>query len=373
MTTAPESSSSSSIPAPPTIIVPKKETKGPKITYIWMPDAKGNLVKADSATVKKSFAKLPSDAVVELTKYLITIANKQPTDSARQALWNDIVDGAIASYKEGKKQSPWDVLGILTKNSPAVTGETVSYTEYDPITSEALLGKIADTIGFDINQLTIEDKKEFFNKLNTEAKASGRTTTRRAATGGMETVVTPSLFDAKSFTESFLWAKVNLGDTSKLPSSAITKIASINALLKANGISDYSQKEIDAFGVALASGAKSIDAFKSEFAAKAAAQYPLFAKRLQETPGLTVEDIVQPYITQMAKYWERDPNTIDLNDPVLDKFVRPDGTAGNVPMGSLSDWISVLKNSPEAEKTTWAIEGARDSAVGVARAMGFGV
>lgn len=361
------------VPGAPTIVIPKKETKGPKITYIWMPDAKGNLVKADSSVVKKSFAKLPSNAQVALTQYLLTIANKQPTDTARQALWNDIVDGAIAAFKEGKKQSPWDVLSVLTKNSPAINGESVTYTEYDQITADALLGKIAETIGFDVNALSSADKTEFFNKLNTEAKASGKTTTRKAATGGMETVVTPSLFDAKSFTESFLWAKVNLGDTTKLPSSAIAKIGSINALLKANGISDYSKKEIDAFGIALASGAKSIDAFKSEFAAKAAQRYPLFAKRLQDTPGLTVSDVVEPYVSQMAKYWEIDPNTIDLDNPDLDKFIRPDGTAGNVQMGSLSDWVSYLKNHPNSEKASWSKELARDSAIGVARAMGFGV
>ena len=361
------------IPAPPTIVIPKKETKGPKITYIWMPDAKGNLVKADASVVKKSFAKLPSSAQVSLTQYLLTIANKQPTDTARQALWNDIVDGAIAAFKEGQKKSPWDVLAVLTKNSPAVNGESVTYTEYDQITADALLNKIAETIGFDVSGLSSADKTEFFNKLNTEAKASGKTTTRKAATGGTETVVTPSLFNAKDFTESFLWAKVNLGDTTKLPSSAITQIASIKSILKDNGISDLSQKEINALGVALASGKQTIDALKKDLGAKAAKRYPLFAKRLQDTPGLTVMDIVEPYVAQMAKYWEIDPNTIDLDNPDLDKFVRPDGTAGNVQMGALSDWVSYLKNHPNSEKASWSKELARDSAVGVARAMGFGV
>jgi hypothetical protein len=363
----------SKIPPPPTIVVPKKETKGPKITYIWMPDKKGNLVKADASVVKKSFAKLPGSAQVALTQYLLTIANKQPTDTARQALWNDIVDGAIASFKEGKKESPWDVLNVLTKNSPAVTGESITYTAYDNITSEALLNQIAENIGFDVTQLSDVDKTEFFNKLNTEAKASGKSTTRKAASGGTETIITPSLFNAKDFTESFLWAKVNLGDTTKLPSSAITQIASIKSILKDNGISDLSQKEINALGIALASGKQTIDALKKDLGAKAAVRYPLFAKRLQDTPGLTVKDIVEPYITQMAKYWEIDPNTVDLDNPDLDKFVRPDGTAGNVQMGALSDWVTYLKNHPNSEKASWAKELGRDSAVGVARAMGFGV
>jgi hypothetical protein len=360
-------------PKPPVIVVPKKETKGPKITYIWMPDAKGNLVKADASVVKKSFAKLPGSAQVALTQYLLTIANKQPTDAARQSLWNDIVDGAVAAFKEGKKQSPWDVLNVLTKNSPAMTGETVTYTEYDTITSEALLNQIAKNIGFDVTQLTAADKTDFFNKLNTEAKASGKSTTRRAATGGMETVITPSLFNAKDFTESFLWAKVNFADTTKLPSSVITQISGIKSLLRANGITDLSTKEINAFAIALASGQKTIDSFKTDLASKAAKQYPLFNKRLTDTPGLTVMDIVEPYITQMAKWWEIDPSSVDLSNPDLDKFVRPDGTAGNVAMGSISDWITYLKNHPNSEKATWAKEAARDGAVGVARAMGFGV
>lgn len=359
-------------PAGPVIVIPTK-TSGKVKTYIWMPDKNGNLIKAEALTVKKSFSILPISAQIALTKYLLVIQNKQPTDAARQTLWNDIVDGAVAAFKQGKKQSPWDVLNILTENSPAMTGESVTYTDYDAITSEALLNQVAETIGFDVTQLTAVDKTEFFNKLNTEAKASGKSTTRRAASGGMETVITPSLFNAKDFTESFLWAKVNFNDTTNLPSSAIAKISSINALLKANGISDYSKKEIDAFGIALASGTKTVDEFKSEFAAKAAKQYPLFNKRLTDTPGLTVMDIVEPYVTQMAKWWEIDPSSVDLSNPDLDKFVRPDGTAGNVQMGPMSDWITYLKNHPNSEKATWAKEAARDGAVGVARAMGFGV
>jgi hypothetical protein len=189
----------------------------------------------------------------------------------------------------------------------------------------------------------------------------------------METIVTPSLFNAKDFTESFLWAKVNFENTTKLPSSAITQISSIKSILRANGISDLSQKEINALGVALASGSKTVDALKAELGAKAALRYPLFAKRLQDTPGLTVMDVVEPYITQMARWWEIDPSTVDLDNPDLDKFVRPDGTAGNVPMGSISDWVTYLKNHPNSEKASWAKEGARDAATGVARAMGFGI
>jgi hypothetical protein len=76
-----------------------------------------------------------------------------------------------------------------------------------------------------------------------------------------------------------------------------------------------------------------------------------------------VGDLVPDYTYQEIKE----------DNPDLDKFVRPDGTAGNVPMGSISDWVTYLKNHSNSEKAGWSKELARDSAVGVARAMGFGV
>lgn len=42
-------------------------------------------------------------------------------------------------------------------------------------------------------------------------------------------------------------------------------------------------------------------------------------------------------------------------------------------MPSMADFITTLKNSQDAEKTTWANEAARGAATGLARAMGFGV
>ncbi len=69
------------------------------INYIWMPDKNGNLVKKDSAFVKRSFSKLSERAQTALAQYIITVQNRQPTDAARKTLLNSIVDGAVAAYK----------------------------------------------------------------------------------------------------------------------------------------------------------------------------------------------------------------------------------------------------------------------------------
>lgn len=361
------------IPGGPVInVAPKVSTK--KVSYIWMPDKNGNLVKADASKVKKAFATLPEDAVLALQEYLVGVENKtNPTRAMRNTLWNSIVDGAVASFKDGKKETPWDVLTSLEKAAPDVTGISVSYTEYDDLTANALLSKVSKKIGFDVANLTDADKTEFFNKLQTEAKASGKTVTRKAKDGGIEQVTTPSLFDAASFTESFLWAKVNLGDTTKLPSTAINSIAGVKSLLRAYNITNLSQKEIDQLGIDLVSGAQSLDTIKVRYQQQAIKDYPALADRFTANPNLTVRDALEPILNTVAKLWEVDPESLDLNDPNIEKLIRPDGVVGKAQPASVAEAYNFAINHPNFEKTLKAQDMARDAATGVARAMGFGI
>jgi hypothetical protein len=370
MTTA---SGAYNIPAPPTIIIPPK-TSGAEKTYIWMPDAKGNLVKAEASTVKKAFANLPTDAVLALQTYLITIEKKAaPTASMRESLWNRLVDGAIASFKDGNKQSPWDVLDTITKTSPELSTDSISYTKYDDLTANALLKNISDSIQFDFASLTDADKADYITKLNEQAQASGKTVTRVVTGGGTETVTTPSIFNAKDFTNSWLWTRVNIDNPDKLPGTAITQISSIRSLLKDYSINNLSTKEINQLGVDLASGSKTVPQLQAEFSAKAQKNYPLYAERLAANPKLTVRDVLEPVINVFSKYWEQPADTIPIDADYVEQFARPDGTVGKAAAPSIADVIAFAKNHPNAEKTTWANEMARDLAVGASRAMGFGL
>lgn len=365
------------LPTPPTTInFPAKGSKK-TINYIWMPDANGNLVKKDAAIVKKTFSKLSEKAQTALAQYIITVQNRQPTDAARKTVFNSIIDAAVASYKEGKKQTPWDVLQIQLDNAPRQTNATYSYTNYDKITSDAILQNAARELGFtegSFAQFGEQDLADFYEKLSAAAKAGGKTTqVITKPDGTQETVTTPGLFDAKTFAQNYLWTKVNVGDAKTLPTSVIDKIGTLKTLLKANGLGYFGDKEIANYALQLTKGEMSLDKLQAEFNAKAAEIYPLFADRLKANPSLTVMDLAQPYIGRMAKYWEIDPSTIDLDNPDLDKFLRPDGTAGKVPMGSLADFETYLKFHPNSEKAQWKIQGARDLATGLAGAMGFGV
>ena len=341
-------------------------------TYIWLPDSKGVLKKVESTVAKKAFVNLPAGSQVALAEYLIA-TNIKPTDASRKTLWNSLVDGAVESYKKGKKETPWDSLDTLIKNAPDLTPESVAYTEYDDITADALLSNIAKSLGFDTSLITAAEKTDFITKLNEQAKASGRVVQRKVTGGGTETVTTPSLFNAKDFTESWLWAKVNLDDVKTIPGKAIAQISSVKSVLRAYNVTKFSTKEINEFGIQLASGKLTADSLAETLSAEASKNYPLYASRFANNTKLTVRDIAEPAINIIAKYWEIDPESIDLDNDMLDKFLRPDGTVGKAEPMSLADLTMAVKNHPNAEKTTWANEAARDGAVGVARAMGFGV
>ena len=361
------------VPPAPVIIIPPNKP-GAEKTYIWMPDAKGNLVKAEASTVKKAFANLPTNAVLELQTYLITIEKKAaPTAAMRESLWNRLVDGAIASFKGGKKESPWDVLKTITKTSPELSTDSISYTKYDDLTANALLKNISDSIQFDFTSLSDADKADYIAKLNEQAQASGKIVSRQVTGGGTETITTPSIFNAKDFTQSWLWARVNIDNPDKLPGTALTQISGIRTLLKDYNIDNLSTKEINQLGVDLASGGKTVAQLQNEFSLKAQKNYPLYAERLAANPKLTMRDVLEPIINVFAKYWEVSADTINLDDDYIERFARPDGTVGKLSAAPLFDIITFAKNHPNAEKTTWANEGARDLAVGVSRAMGFGL
>ena len=358
--------------APGTPIIINKGSKAQKV-YLWSTDAKGNIIKVESSTAKKSYALLPKETQVALTQYLIA-TQVVPTDSARKALWGKIVDGAIVEYKNGKQTTPVEVLADLLNNNPNVAGvTTTAKIQYDPITAEATIKNIALDIGFDTTLLTDADKADFLTKINQAAAEGTKTTQKVLTTGGYETITTPSTFNAKTFTENYLWAKVNIGDTKALPAKAFTSLSTVKNVLRNNGIDYLGDKEVNQLAINLASGVTTEAKIKTDYAAQAAKNYPLLAERLASTPGATVRDLVTPYLSAVAKWWEIDPDTIELSNPAVDKALRPDGTQGKAPMMSLADFTTMLKMSPEAEKTSWANESARSAATGLARAMGFGV
>jgi hypothetical protein len=360
-------------PGTPIVIPPKGSTAAPK-TYVWLNDPKtGKLVKTEVSLAKKVFATLPESTQTALSQYLIK-TNVTPTTSSLKSLWNNLVDGAVPLYKSGKQASPLDVLKIAIKNTPIIEGVTaVTYKSYDKATANGYLNNVAESIGYDISQLTDAERADFAAKIDAEARKSGKSTTKTTLSGGTETVITPDIFSAKDFAENWLWSKVNFADVTKLPSSAITQLSSVKKILTGYGIDYLSPSEINRLSVELASGKINAQSLMDTYRDIAIKNYPLLAPRLIANPTSTVVDILDPAINLISKWLEIPKGDIGLNNQYLEKYARPDGVAGKLGMPSLYDLELQLKNSPDAEKTSWANESARQGATGLARAMGMPV
>ena len=365
----------SSIPA---AVLPNIPAKGSKktINYIWMPDKDGNLVKKDSAIVKRTFAKLSEAAQSALAEYIIAVQNRQPTDASRKTVFNGLVDAAVASYKEGKKQTPWDILKIQLDNAPKITDKTIAYSVYDKATTDATLRKIAKDLGFaegGFGQFGEQDLQDFFNKVQEASKAGAKETQVVIRPDGtQETITVPAAFDLGSFAQNYLWSKVNIGDPKTLPSSVIKQTGALRSLLRANGL-QLSDKELNQISYDLTRGNKDMTALQSEFAEMAAKLYPQYADRLRATPGLTVREVASPILNTIANAWEIDPDTLELDDPMIDQFIRPDGVVGKAAPKSNYEVYTWAMNHPNREKTMAEIMRAQQAATQLASALGFGV
>jgi hypothetical protein len=94
---------------------------------------------------------------------------------------------------------------------------------------------------------------------------------------------------------------------------------------------------------------------------------------LNANPTATVLDILDPAVNIISKWLEIPKSQVKLNNKFLEKYARPDGSAGKMGMQSLYDLELAVKTSEDTDATSWSNEGARSGAVGLARAMGFGI
>jgi hypothetical protein len=75
----------------------------------------------------------------------------------------------------------------------------------------------------------------------------------------------------------------------------------------------------------------------------------------------------------LARYWEVDEASIPMDNDIVQKWTRAGGPDGKAPAPTLAELTMIAKNHPNAEKTSWANESARQSATSLARALGAGV
>lgn len=267
------------------------------------------------------------------------------------------------------------------------TTSSKAVTRLNKASARALLEKTAKDAQY-LGKFTDADVQEFINKFNAEQAKQIETVVKSAsskiapgasaaaAEKELQNILTteyPSYFKPETFASDYVWSKVNFKDEKSLGGKALTALGNVRAIIAGFGPLDFSDVEIQNAARQIAKGEISNDDFRSTIAQKAVVNYPQYAERLKQNPGATLKDLASPYINLMARELELDPNSIELDDPLLDKALRPDGTAGKLPTASLAEFRTMLRKSPKWEYTTAANEQARSAATELGRAFGFGV
>lgn len=262
----------------------------------------------------------------------------------------------------------------------------------DASSARQLLLDAQKTAGYQ-GTLTNGDIQDFISKFNAQQVAQAKTVAASVqtrlkvgataediaqATANAMSVEFPDYFNPRNFAKDFIWSKWSTPSSSKaFGGQALDALNQVRQLAKGWGGVAISDAEVNAYAKEVAMKTKSIGDVNAEISARGAGNYPQFAdqiKRVLSTnPNATMYDIAQPYVNQMAKTLEIAPESITLDNPLLDKALRPDGTAGKMPAQSLADFNRSLMNTPQWESTSTANQMGRDSAVGLARAMGMGV
>lgn len=300
-------------------------------------------------------------------------------------------DDNFRSKMTPEMQAAYDkALAELNLGKKANTQDTITSSDVvkiNPAAAKALLEETMNAIQFQ-GKLSPKDLQDFVTAFNTEAASQAdkaireaTSTTTGAGTPGdiaktrADSFTTKflSYFNAKQFASDYLWAKVNFKKEATLGGVALQALNQVRSAVKDFNSSMVSDIEIQQTAKEIASGKKTIAQYNAELAQKAALDYPQYADRFARTPGATVRDFASPIIKILASTWEVDPNSIDLNDPEVDRLLRPDGIGGKAALPSLGDVQVAARSSKRADTTQQGINTGRDSAFAFARMMGYGV
>ena len=288
---------------------------------------------------------------------------------------NEIIQAAVQAGMAA-------VAGGSGKNSDTINRGVIKLTD---VGAKQLLDSIMADIQF-TGKLSKEDLTNFVEIYNKAANAQLETVTRivreqlpkDANTKDIEKTVStvvqttsPSYFDPKQFTKDYLWAKVNFADEKTLGAKALDALTTARQIARAFNLSTVSEIEIQDAAKRIATGKITSENYKTELAAKAAVEYPQLTDRLKNTPGATVRSLYNPVLKAVADTWEVEIESLDLNDPFIDKLIRPDGVIGKMPSATAGEAKQAALLHANADKAPTQIVNARNAATSWAKAMGF--
>lgn len=306
--------------------------------------------------------------------------------------WEAIKQSLIKSGMNAT-QANTIVSSLMAANLGATSGNTdttqtaKSITKLNSASATALLKEAAKGIQY-TGSLSNAEIEDFIKKFDAEQKkqieqvvksvstrikpGAGKDAIQKEITSVIQTDY-PSYFKPAEFAKNFLWSKVSFKDPSKLGGANIAVLQGVRQAVQDFHLLGVTEAEMQNAAKNIAMGNKTLDDYKAELSLIAQKEYPNLASRFASTPGLTTREIASPIINMLAKTWEVDPSTIGFDEPIVMKWLHPVDAAGKETTYSYADASRDANNHPKTEGTIKANENARDAAVGLARAFGFGV
>ena len=284
------------------------------------------------------------------------------------------------------------IAGIFANNDTGNTARSGTSTDTKVTrltyqTAKGLLEKVMAEANF-MGKLSTDDIKNFL-ALFTQAQdaqiekvvTTSSSKTTKGATADAASQVTestkkqefPSFFDPAEFARDFIWQKINFKDEASLGAKSLDALGQVRGLVKNFQLLGVTDNDIRNAAKQIAMGKKTIDAYKIELQQIAKKEYPQFADRFTTDPTLTTYDIASPIVKMLAKTWEMDEKDISMDDPIVMSYMHYAGADGKGQQPSRYDLLLKAKSDRKYQSTQEANENARDAAVGLARAFGFGV
>jgi len=281
-------------------------------------------------------------------------------------------------------------LGSNETDGPKSTAEssvTTSVTRLTYNSAKAMLEQAMKEADF-VGKLSSDDIKSFMDLFKAEQdkqiekviiSARSKITpgaTEEATKKVIESVARqefPSFFKPLDFAKNFVYSKIDFKDPSKLGAKSLDAFAKVRGLVEKFQLFGVSENEMRIAAKQVAMGEKTIEDYTVELQQIASKEYPQFADRFAKDPTLTTYDIALPVINMLAKTWQMDPKTVKMDNPYVMSYLNYAGPDGKGQQPSYYDLLLKAKNDPKYDLTEQANTDARDAAVGLARAFGFGV
>jgi hypothetical protein len=309
-----------------------------------------------------------------------------------EILFDDNKNGVLEPSEQQMMKSVGSYLNVdevaESKNPKSGTDVTSTKTKLTVQAARALMETAAENANY-MGKFSTADIAQFMKEFDaqqalqvakvvtsTARKVTPGGTTQGAVDKTMETTAKtefPSFFKPTEFAADWVWNKINFKNEKGLGAKSLDALAQVRGVVKSFQLLGVTDNDIRVAAKQIARGKKTIDDYTVELQQIAKKEYPQFADRFNTDPTLTTYDIASPIIKLLAKTWEVDEKDVSFDDPIVSSYMNYAGADGKGQQPSRYQSLLKAKSHRKYQETQEANENARDAAVGLARAFGFGV